>query len=212
MERFMELTVMNFKIIKNEDLRAESSWAFDIGFRQYITEDWNLDVSLFNNEYWDLIEAHMDLIRGQIQFRNIPRARIRGIEATSKWGIPAPLLGPDVVPGLQVSITAMDHEDLKWHEPLTYRPKVLFNIRFSLDVENVNIQADYRYASKIDAVKIYPINERVPMKFVDIRVSLELWKIKAQVGIQNLLNYNYAPMESNLMPMRTYIMGIQGEF
>ena len=211
-ERFMELTVMNFKIIKNEDLRAESSWAFDIGFRQYITEDWNLDVSLFNNEYWDLIEAHMDLIRGQIQFRNIPRARIRGIEATSKWGIPVTLLGMDVVPGLQVSITAMDHEDLKWHEPLTYRPKVLFNIRFSLDVENVNIQADYRYASKIDAVKIYPINERVPMKFVDIRVSLELWKIKAQVGIQNLLNYNYAPMESNLMPMRTYIMGIQGEF
>ncbi len=109
-------------------------------------------------------------------------------------------------------MTAMDHKDLKWHEPLTYRPKFLITIKSSFQLSKTQFQIDYRYASRIDEVKIYPINDRVSMKFLDARLSHDLWKLTFQFGVNNLLQYNYAPMESNLMPMRTYIASIQGEF
>jgi outer membrane receptor protein involved in Fe transport len=211
-ERFLELSIMNFKIRANPDIKAESSWAFDLGLRQYITKDWNIDISLFDNEYWELIEAHLDLIRGQIQFRNISRARIQGIEATTNFSREIRLFGLPMTPSLQVSLTAMHHEDLKYHDPLTYRPKVIATVKSSLRVAHVQFEWDYRYASTIEEVKIYPINERVPMKFLDVRLSYEFWHLTLKLGINNLLQYNYSPMESNLMPMRTFVVGLQGEF
>jgi len=211
-ERFLELTIMNFKIIANPELKAEKSWAFDVGFRQYFTQNWNLDVSLFDNEYWKMIEAHLDLIRGQVQFRNITRARIRGMEATMNLSLPTKLWKQKFSWDFQTSVTAMDHHDLKWNEPLTYRPKLLATLKSTLNFGDVGLQLNYRYASKIEEVKIYPINDRVPMKFLDARLSYNFWKLTFQLGVNNLLQYNYTPMESNLMPMRTFITTIQGEF
>jgi outer membrane receptor for ferrienterochelin and colicins len=210
-ERYLELAIMNFKIIANPALKAESSWAYDFGFRQYINENWNVDISLFDNEYWELIEAHMDLIRGQVQFRNIPRARIRGMEATTNWSHVFHIAQQRVTPGLQASLTVMDHMELEWREPLTYRPKQIAAIKGSLRVGRITAQADYRYASKIAAVKIYPINERVPMKFIDVRLSYDLGFLTVKAGVSNVNQYNYAPMESNLMPMRNFTLGVQGE-
>ena len=209
-ERFMEVAVMNFKIIRNEDLSAEGSWAFDVGLRQYINPNWNVDVSLFDNEYWNLIEAHLDLLRGQIQFRNIERARIRGLEWSMNWSHPSRLFGRDLVPSLQTSLTFMHHEDLKWHEPLTYRPEWLATVKAAFEFDRFRFEADFRYASQIDEVKIYPINDRVPMKFFDIRASYTVWELTLQLGINNVFQYNYAPMESNLMPMRTFTAGLKG--
>ncbi len=210
-ERFLELTIMNFKIIANPTLKAEKSWAFDLGVRQYLTENWNVDVSLFDNEYWRMIEAHMDLIRGQVQFRNIDRARIRGIEATTNFSHPMQWKNLLITPSLQISLTAMDHEDVTWHEPLVYRPKTIFTAKMGLRIQRVQLQADWRYASRIEAVKLYPINDRVPMKFLDVRLNYD-WKwLSFKLGVNNLLQYNYAPMESNLMPQRTFTMGLQGE-
>lgn len=209
-ERFLELTVMNFKIQSNPDLRAERAWAYDVGMRQYITPDWNVDISFFDNEYWDLIEAHLDLIRGQIQFRNIGRARIQGIEATTNWSQSIHLLKKHITHNLQVSSTLMQHKDIKYNEPLTYRPKTLLTVKSRWIVENFQLQINYRYASKIEAVKIYPINDRVPMKFMDVQFSYNFKPVTLQVGVNNLFNYNYAPMESNLMAPRTYTIGLRG--
>ncbi len=211
-ERFLELSIMNFNIKANPKLKAEKSWAYDFGIRQYITQNWNIDISLFRNDYSNLIEPHLDLIRGQIQFRNIFNARIQGVEATTNLSVPVRILGVKIKTNWQASMTAMDHKDLKWHEPLTYRPKFLITIKSSFQLSKTQFQIDYRYASRIDEVKIYPINDRVSMKFLDARLSHDLWKLTFQFGVNNLLQYNYAPMESNLMPMRTYIASIQGEF
>ncbi|MBN2001179.1 TonB-dependent receptor, partial [candidate division KSB1 bacterium] len=211
-ERFLELTIMNFKIKSNPQLKAESCWAYDFGFRHYFTDEWNIDISLFDNEYSELIEAHLDLIRGQIQFRNIPRARVQGIEATTNFSSRIGLLGYIFKPGVQLSVTAMEHKELEYNDPLPYRPKVIGTGKVSLEVGKIRGEVDYRYASKIGEVKLYPINERVPMKFLDVRLSYDFNPITLQLGVDNILQYNYAPMESNLMPMRTYTLGIKGEF
>lgn len=210
-ERFLELTIMNFKIKANPALQAETSWAYEVGWRQYLNENWNVDVALFRNRYNNLIEAHLDLIRGQVQFRNISDAVIQGVEATTNWNYSTQLWGKRVTPGVTISSTVLDHEDLKYHEPLTYRPNVLITTKASLKVERLQIQLDYRYASKIDEVKIYPINDRVPMKFFDLRAFYDFGPITLQLGVNNLLQYNYAPMESNLMPPRTFTAGLRGE-
>ena len=212
LERFMELAIMNFKIKKNEMLRPERSWAYDLGLRHNFSPHWTLDLSLFDNEYWDLIEAHLDLIRGQIQFRNIPRARIRGIEMMTQFTRPILYRNVRIVPGLKLSLTLMDHHDLQWGEPLVYRPKQLLTLESSLLIGAFVLEADYRYASKIDAVKLYPINDRVPMKFLDVRLSWDLWKLTFLIGAKNLLQYNYAPMESNLLGMRSFFVGLRGAF
>ncbi len=106
---------------------------------------------------------------------------------------------------------AMAHEDLKFREPLVYRPKTLATVKFMLQIASLHLQIDYRYASEIEAVKIYPINDRVAMKFIDIRSSYDYKNLTFQIGVNNLLNYNYTPMESNLLPMRTYTVGLKGE-
>ncbi|MFC1569799.1 TonB-dependent receptor domain-containing protein [bacterium] len=210
-ERFLEVSVMNLKIKSNPDLKAESSWAYDVGVRHHFTENWNIDISLFDNEYWNLIEAHLDLFRGLIQFRNVGRARIQGIEATTKWSQPLYMAGLRFTPSVDLSVTAMDHQDLKWHAPLTYRPNTIATLKTAFRMGIVNFQVDYRYASRIEAVKLYPINERVPMKFWDVRLNVHIKKLTIKTGVKNLFNYNYAPMESNLMPPRTYVIGVQGE-
>jgi outer membrane cobalamin receptor len=171
-----------------------------------------VDLSLFDNEYWDLIEAHLDLIRGQIQFRNIARARIRGIELMTQIAPEFRFRNLRIIPGLKCSLTLMDHQDMEWGDPLVYRPRQLLTLETSIRLGALLFKVDYRYASKIDAVKLYPINDRVPMKFLDIHLSWDLWKITIQAGIKNLLQYNYAPMESNLMPMRSFTVGLRGAF
>ena len=124
---------------------------------------------------------------------------------------PLRVFGVNMTPGLQATMTAMDHKELQYNEPLPYRPKVISTIKALLKIGHVNLQADYRYASRIAAVKIYPINDRVPMRFVDVRASYDFGRVTFQAGINNLLQYNYAPMESNLMPMRTFTAGLKGQ-
>lgn len=211
-ERFLELSVMNFKIKANPDLKAESSWAYDVGFRQYITDEWNVDISLFDNEYRELIEAHLDLIRGLVQFRNIPRARIQGVEVTMNMNFPLSLFGQSLSPGIQASLTAMDHKNIDWNIPLPYRPKVIATVKGILKTGKAHLQLNYRYAQKIKEVKIYPINDRVPMHFVDVQSSYDFGPISLVLGVNNIFQYNYAPMESNLLPMRTFTAGLKGGF
>ncbi|MBN1893088.1 hypothetical protein JW906_01280, partial [bacterium] len=136
----------------------------------------------------------------------------QGVEAAMNLSVPSRLFGLPLTPGMQISLTAMNHENLAWHEPLTYRPDLLTTVKTSLSIGPASLEMDYRYASRIEAVKVYPINKRVPMKFFDIRLAYSIYKLKLQAGIENLFNYNYAPMESNLMPMRTFTAGLQGEF
>lgn len=211
-ERFLELSIMNFSIRKNEALRAERSQAYDLGIRHHFNSDCTLDLSGFYTGYDDLIEAHMNLIRGFIQFRNVPRARVYGFEGTLNLGGTLQLFSRRFATGCQVSLTAMQHENEATHDPLPYRPNVLGMVSGLVKSGPVTGQVRYRYASEIAEVKVYPINERVPMHFLDVTISLQLRSCRLQAGLRNLLQYNYAPMESNLMPMRTYTFGVYGSF
>ncbi len=72
-ERFLELSVMNFKVIANPELKSESSWAYDIGLPPIHHPELNIDISLFDNEYWEMVEAHLDLIAARSSSAIFPR-------------------------------------------------------------------------------------------------------------------------------------------
>ena len=207
-ERFLELEVMNFTVKANPGLRSERSWAYEVGVRHYLTADWVVDASAFRTDYDQLIEAHLDLIRGNIQFRNIPRARIQGVEVSSDFSQPVRLLGRTADLALRGSVTWMHHEELEFHDPLPYRPNVLARGEASLSGRRLELLLEHRYASKIEQVKIYPINQRVPMKFWDAGLRLRWRALTLQLFCRNVFNYNYAPMESNLMPPRRWEVGL----
>ncbi|NOZ56090.1 MAG: TonB-dependent receptor [Calditrichaeota bacterium] len=206
-ERFLELEVMNFTVKANPALRSERSWAYEVGMRHYVTANWVVDASLFRTDYNQLIEAHLDLIRGNIQFRNIPRARIQGLEASSELSVPVRLFGISASVALRGSLTWMHHEELEFHDPLPYRPKLLARGQVGVLGRAWEVLVEHRYASKIDQVKIYPINQRVPMRFWDASLRLHWRKVGVQLACRNMFNYNYAPMESNLMPPRRWEAG-----
>ncbi|MDZ7725556.1 MAG: hypothetical protein U5R06_22720 [candidate division KSB1 bacterium] len=126
------------------------------------------------------------------------------------WSNPFHWNNTRIAPGLVLTTTLMDHENLQWNEPLTYRPNQLFTAKANLHVGKVYTELLYRYASKIKEVKIYPINERVPMKFVDLQVSYDFGSITLQLGVNNVFNYNYASRESSMEPMRTFTAGLKG--
>ncbi|MDZ7374881.1 MAG: TonB-dependent receptor [candidate division KSB1 bacterium] len=208
-ERFLQVQVQNFTVRPNPDLQPEKSWTREIGFRVYPTPHWTLDGSLFRSDYRQLIEAHLDIIRGFIQFRNIPRARIQGVEASSDLSLPFRLLRTSGSATWRFSLTAVHHEELEFHDPLPYRPRRLLTSRWFLRFGSLEGEVDYRFASRIERVKVYPITDRVPMHFWDVHLGVTLGSVKIRAACRNLTNYNYAPMESNLEAPRRFELGLE---
>lgn len=208
-ERFLEVQVQNFTVRPNPELEPERCWTYEVGGRLYPAADWVLDWSLFRSDYRQLIEAHLDLIRGFIQFRNFPRARIQGIELSSELSRQFRILAFHWTAAWRFSLTAIHHEELEFHDPLPYRPKQLANCQWLLRAGALEAQLDFRYASRLDRVKVYPIADRVPMKFWDAHVGIALGDARLQLACRNLTNYNYGAMESNLDPPRRFELTLQ---
>jgi len=204
-ERFINTHVSYFDLVPNENLKPEVSWSFDLGIRQQLTRDWYLDVGLFHSDFWDLIEPYAELqpnMRYKLQFRNLIRARIRGLEFSTggRWWHNRL--------GLQASLTWMDPEDLNTGKTLAYRPKLLAWLTPSIRLGPFELQADYRYASRIEEVGIYPKDERVPQKVLDLRLIYRLGSFNFIAAVNNALQYNYTQLERNLCEIRNFAISM----
>jgi outer membrane receptor protein involved in Fe transport len=185
--------------VPNENLKAETVWSFDGGFRQQMTNNWWIDAAIFNNDYYNYIEP-VEEIRDdfslQVQFRNVIRARIRGFEVSTKGSWLGNVLG------LQANFTFMDAKDMNTNSPLSYRPKILAFIVPSIKFDPFELQAEYRYASKIDKVMLYSYDQRVAQKVWTSRLYLRLKPLTAILSVNNLFNYAYVQLERNLREPR----------
>ena len=137
-----------------------------------------------------------------VQFKNLLRARIQGIELTTsgRWW-------RDRF-GLKATATIMDHEDLITHEPLTYRPKVIAHLNPSLSVGPWEFHADYRYASRIEAVKLFYYDDRVPQKVWNFRIIYHLGNIDFQFAINNALDYYYTQIEGTFFFLNLFFLSL----
>ncbi|NOZ57487.1 MAG: TonB-dependent receptor, partial [Calditrichaeota bacterium] len=204
-ERYLRLDFAGLHIIPNPDLRSEISEDWDFGIRQQITPSWYVDLSIFRNDYWNLIEAVPDPFL-TVQFKNVTRARISGAELDSEGSWWRDRLS------LRVGITYTDHRDLVYHKPLAYRPKWTAVISPQIRLGRYSLQADYRYASRFEEVQLFPMDPRVPMKILDVRFLVQFGQLTLQLSANNALAYYYTFLERNLGETRNYAITLMGAF
>ncbi len=112
---------LGYMVIGNPDLKPEQSDSLQFGGRIELRDRASLDVNLFDNRVKDLIqvdEANAVTINGVTAFtyRNVARARTRGIETSATWQV-------STVLRLNGGYTFTDTEDRGTGLELTRRPR-----------------------------------------------------------------------------------------
>ncbi len=118
----LSLTLLNYEVRPNPDLKPETSHGFEAGWR-YAGERVHATVSAYRNDYRDLIESRANLgvdpATGALVFQSInrDRARIEGVELEVEWdlaGLAESLEGFR----LQGALATADGEDTRRGRPL----------------------------------------------------------------------------------------------
>ncbi len=223
--------VSQVAVLPNTELRVEKSTSFEIGISRTIMERLSVDVALFHNDFRDLIEpsvlikkyrptpaSPVEITGPVIQFENVTRARVQGVEAGVKTEWLRRILSTDI------GYTYTWPRDLDLKTILKFRPRHLLYASGQFSWEHIRLVADFRYISRIERidenlVRLAPIvngEQRVAVKIVDLRTSYDLITIGVplRVGftINNLLNYSYVELLGNLGPVRTYVLTLEGMF
>jgi len=208
-ERFVNFKYKLFTAVPNENLKAETVWSLDLGVHQEISQNWWVDAAIFHNDYYNYIEPVEEILDDfslQVQFQNVVRARIKGVEFATKGSWWHNRLG------LQANFTYMDARDLNTNAPLTYRPRLLAFVVPSVKLDPFEFQAEYRYASKIDTVMLYDYDQRVPQRVWAFRAYLRLHPFTAILALNNAFNYAYVQLERNMREIRNLSLTFMYEF
>jgi outer membrane receptor for ferrienterochelin and colicins len=204
-EMFSQTTTSGFKVVPNPDLLAEKAWSYEIGLNQVMNDHILLDIALFQNDYWNFIEPVPD-IQNIVQFINVSRARIRGVEISLQSGWWKRHITSNL------SYTLLDPVDVKTGLTLAYRSRHSFSGSISFHLGEWEAGLDARYASRMDEVKVYPADDRVAQQVLDSRISWRWDRGTITLNVNNLLNYNYVQVERNLAPIRHYMITISTHF
>ena len=217
-ELFTSVTtgVSQIKIVPNDSLRPERSIAVEIGGSQMLGERVFLDMALFQNDFYDLIEGGVNPTRFEIQFTNVTRARIRGLEIGIKADWWNRFLTTDF------SYTYIDPIDLSRDVVLTFRSRHLLYASLTAHYRQLQANVDFRSVSRVETidenlVRLAPIvngDQRVAYKVMDAGITYDLINagLPLSIGftVKNLTNYYYVELLGNLSPLRTYYVSIEG--
>lgn len=203
-ERFADSIYSGLRIIPNQNLKSETAWSHEIGMNYNPLPIVYLDIAAFSSDYWDLIEPEPDETQ-TIQFINVTRARISGIETNLKI-LPLPGLG------LDIGYTFMDPQDLDMGGVLAYRPRHLFTLSSTFSYGMFDIGADYRYVSRLEKVKVYPTDDRVAQNVLNGRLAIHIAQYTMTANINNVFNQNYTQMERTIRPIRHIVLTLSTVF
>lgn len=203
-ERFSDSIYSGLRIIPNPHLKSETAWSHEIGMNYNPLPFVYFDLAAFLSDYWDLIEPEPDETQ-TVQFINVTRARISGAEANLKMMVTKGL-------GIDIGYTYMNPQDLDLGQVLAYRPRHLLTFSGTFTWRVVDIGADYRYVSRLEKVKVYPMDDRVPQQVFNARVAVHLGGYTLSANVNNAFNYAYTQMERTIMPIRHYVLTLSSRF
>lgn len=220
-EQFTQTTISGYEVLPNPDLDAEHGWSLEMAVNQVLGAHAWLDVALFQSDYWDMIEADAVTVDGKMafQFNNVTRARIRGIETGLKFAALGRLISGSlgytyVYP--RAGRIAHPREfrllevlqRLEDDEPLAYRSRHRLAASLSLRYRAFTVGGDFRYASRVERVKVYPNEDRVAQYVVDANCGVEAGRFRVLAKVENLLQYNYTEVERTLAPIRSFTVTV----
>ena len=196
-ERFVSTTVSGLTVIPNPSLTPETAWSFELGNATRWSGALRSDVALFWTEAYDLIEPHVDTTLAQIQFRNVARARLVGLDLA----LGASPLTPQLTTSL--AYTFLYSRDLALDSALAFRPTHLLTLTADYHWRAFGVGGDFRYSSRVERVELYPDDPRVDAAVLDLRASWEQGPLAARVLLTNTLDYIYNLVPRTLAPVRT---------
>jgi len=200
-ERFVSTTVQAFRVVPNPDLHSETAWSVELGNATTISPAVRSDAALFWTEAYDLIEPTVDTSGARIQFRNVARARLAGLDLA--------LTTTPFTRGLTATLSytllyarELAHDGIP-ERPLAFRPRHLVTLGADYQRGAVSVGGDFRYTSRFERVELYETDPRVAEKVLNLRASAAWgpWTLRAQVA--NALNYIYNLVPRTLEPVRT---------
>ncbi len=212
-EAFTSTSASGITVKPNPFLKSESNLSMELGVNYDALSVLNLDLALFKNEYYDMIEPGIDPADGKVVFDNVIRARIEGLEANTTFRfIPDELT-------FTMSYTYMWAREAEKGTALKYRPRHIFYSRLEFRKWNIELGIDFRYWSKVEEIDNELIDLgiirdgelRVPVFATDFRAGYNLASVGLPVliylNIKNLTNYNYVELIGNLRPIRNFTFG-----
>lgn len=197
----------------NPNLKAEVSASFEIGALYNYSQNLSFDLALYQTEYKDFIEAN--LVDGTtIQFINLPKARIQGIELNNSWSpIPGELK-------FALGYNYMWARDLDKNIAMKYRPlnSVSAQVRFSPYPFDFGI--DFRYAGRVEEIDdlfsrlvVADGDKRVPIYVTDLSAGYKFLfggsPAKIYLNTKNIFNYNYVEFMGNIATIRNYSLSLE---
>jgi outer membrane receptor for ferrienterochelin and colicins len=216
-EAFITAGVSNLTVVPNENLKPERSYSYEIGISQMLGGFGSFDFAGFSSDYDNLIEAGL-FASGQdlmIQWRNVTKARVQGVETSLKLGF------FDGNLTYTLGYTYVYPEDLTENDLLKYRPRHLFYTSARGQLGWLSAQADFRYISRVDRVDeelvdygIVPDGDaRVAIFVTDFRLGADFFlgslPLNVTLNLNNAFQYNYVELIGNLMPPRTYVIVLE---
>lgn len=207
-ELFTQTITSGLKIEPNPKLKPESVWSYDVGCN-YFGDKIYLSLSLFRNDYYNMIEATPDSFDNNgnviVRFKNYTRARIEGTEIESKirlWKV-----------NLIFDYTFTNTRDIKSDSVLPYRPDHIVKLTSEIELNrNLGFACDYIYKSRVKRVLLYTDDPRVAAHILDLRSTAKLARFTFTVVCSNLLDYYYSDIERNINAPRNWSIGISTDF
>ncbi len=210
-ERFSSVKFLGFLVRPDSTLRPEKSTSYEIGTNyefSILKTPVYIDLALFQNDLIDLIDPDFpDKTKAEVQFRNITKARIRGVEINIKTFLFDFL-------GLETGLTAMEPRDLDLNQTLKYRSKFVWTNKLLLPLSNnLQVLADYRFKARNETIDdrlafgIKDTEARVDVHVVDLRLIYKAQNdfnlpISFIFSCNNLLNYYYTELVGNMASTR----------
>lgn len=207
-ERFVNTFVGGFTVVANPGLQPETAWSFEAGHHGSAGA-FQGDAAVFWTEAYDMIEPVVDQLAVQIQFRNLVRARLAGLDLTA--GV-APL------PGLTTSLGYMflyAHElgqNGEPSQPLAFRPEHLLTLTADYAIGPATVGADFRFVSRMERVSLFEDDTRLAAKVLDLRAGFTRGPLSGRLLVTNALNYIYTLVPRTLAPVRALSLTLSWEY
>ncbi len=203
-ERFTSTAAQGIRVIPNPNLESETSWSGEVGAATAASAHFSLDAALFWNEYQNLIEPGLVSGGTQIQFANVTRARVRGLDLTARG---AALAAGHLSASL--AYTFLDARDLTLDLPLAFRSRHLATLSADWLVSlgaagGLTAGFDARVASAPERVEIFENDRRVAARTLDLRATWRRGDVALVAKVDNVFNYIYTLVPRTLEPPRTY--------
>lgn len=203
-------------IKENPNLTSETSVAFEFGMQYKFKSNINLDFALFQTEYNNFIEPNLTK-EGDIQFVNLPKARIQGIETITEWQII-----PDELK-LTIGYNYLWARNLSKNISMKYRPRNSVYTQIKYSPGQFDFGIDFRHWSRIEEIDnqlvepplalVVDGDKRVPVYVTDVTIGYNflIWNIPAKIYLnaKNIFNYNYVEFIGNIAPIRNYSLSTE---